>query len=73
MAVLTVIRLPYHLGRLTLFAFGILPYFQWKTWRAKSAFKNELLKNGVPGQLAADLTDIYGDASKLVLRQVFTL
>ncbi len=68
---LTVLRIGFHLGRLVLSLILILPYYEWRTWRAKSVFKEELLKNGVPKELADNLSDSYGRGNKSMVRSFF--
>ncbi len=68
---LTVLRIGLHLGRLVSSLILIIPYYEWRTWRAKSVFKKELLKNGVPKELADNLADSYGRGNKSMVRSFF--
>jgi hypothetical protein len=65
-----VFQTSYHIGKIGLFFIAFLPYLQWKTWRAKSAFRDELLKNGVPREVAANLADSYGKENRGILGSI---
>jgi hypothetical protein len=67
----TVFRIWFDIVRLVSSLLLILPYFTWTTWRAKSAFKEELLKNGVPKDLADNLADSYGTGNKILVGSLF--
>lgn len=67
---LTILSMAYYIGRLILSLALIVPYLQWKTWKAKSAFKRELVRNGIPEELADNLTNTYNSGNKNLLRTV---
>ncbi len=67
---ITIITITYHFGRVILSLAFVLPYIQWKTWKAKGAFKRELVRNGIPKELADNLTDAYNSGNKDILRSV---
>lgn len=69
----TVIRIIYHFAKVVLSLSLVLPYFQWKTRKAKRAFKHELLRNGIPEELADNLADAYNSGNKNILRSVTSL
>lgn len=65
------LRMGLQVGRLVLSLVLIPPYFEWMTWRAKSAFKEELLKNGLSRGIADNLADSYGKGNKNIVRSLF--
>jgi hypothetical protein len=67
----TVLKIWFDLVRLVSSIILILPYFTWTTWRAKSAFKQELLRSGVPKDLADNLADSYGRGNKIMVGSLF--
>lgn len=67
MKFLTILGIAYLIGKMTMFLAMILPYYRWKTWRAKSIFENELRRNGVPRELASNLANTYNDGNKGLL------
>lgn len=69
----TVIRVLYHFAKVVFSVSLALPYFQWKTWKAKRTFKHELLRNGIPEQLANNLADAYNSGNKNILRTITRL
>ncbi len=69
----SILRIVYQFGRLGVFAATLLPYLSWRTWRAKSYFRRELLKNGVPKELASSLADRYDKGNKNILKSVLRI
>ena len=70
MATPTLLRIVYQVGRLGWFFALLIPYVQWKTWKAKSAFKAELVRSGVPARLASNLADSYDNGNKNLLLSI---
>ncbi len=61
------LKVPYHLGKLSVVVMLALPYLRWKMWSAKRAFRAELLHSGVPIVLANNLTASYDRSNKLMV------
>jgi hypothetical protein len=61
------LKVGYHLGKLSVVVILALPYLRWRMWSAKRAFQSELLKSGVPVELANNLTASYNRSNKLMV------
>ncbi len=70
MRIMTGLRIVYHLARLSSSFILLLPSFKWKNWRAKAVFRKELIRNGIPLDLAHELTVSYDSATKNLRRLV---
>ncbi len=68
----TLFRIAYHVEKFGIFLITLFPYFSWKTWRAKSYFKTELLRNGIPEELAASLASSYDNGNKNLLKSAIS-
>ena len=61
-----IIKIGFYLGKLGLGVLWALPYFRWRIWRAKHAFKKELRREGLPDELAGSLVESYNRQNKQV-------
>lgn len=61
-----IIKIGFYLGRLGLSVVWALPYFRWRIWRAKHAFKKELRREGLPDELVESLVESYNRQNKQV-------
>ncbi len=61
------LKVGYYLGKLGLVVLLALPYLRWRMWKAKRAFRAELLKSGVSRELANNLTASYNRSNKMMV------
>ena len=59
-------KIGFYLGKLALSVLWALPYFRWRIWRAKHAFKKELRREGLPDELVTSLVESYNRQNKQV-------
>jgi len=59
-------KIGFYLGKLALGVLWALPYFRWRIWRAKHAFKKELRREGLPDELVTSLVESYNRQNKQV-------
>jgi len=65
-----VIKGAYHASQLLFSLLWVLIYLRWSMWRAKKSFAGELIKHGVPKDIARELTASYNERNKNILKQV---
>ncbi len=68
--VVRIIKVGFYLGKLALGVLWALPYFRWRIWRAKHAFKKELGREGLPDELVGSLVESYNRQNKQVFRLI---
>ena len=59
-------KIGFYLGKLGLGVLWALPYFRWRIWRVKHAFKKELRRGGLPDELVTSLVESYNRQNKQV-------
>ena len=64
--VVRIVKIGFYLGKLALGVLWALPYFRWRIWRAKHAFKKELRREGLPDELVRSLVESYNRQNKQV-------
>lgn len=61
-----IVKIGFYLGKLALGVLWALPYFRWRIWRAKHAFRKELKLGGLPEELVGSLVESYNWQNKQV-------
>lgn len=64
--VVRIVKIGFYLGKLGLGVLWVLPYFRWRIWRVKHAFKKELRRGGLPDELVGSLVESYNRQNKQV-------
>ncbi len=54
------------MGKLTLSLGFTIPYFRWKIWKAKRAFRTELLKSGISVANVNSMVESYNRQNKRI-------
>lgn len=60
------VKIGLYLGKLALSVVWALPYFRWRIWTAKRAFRKQLEREGLPGELVRSLVQSYNRQNKQV-------
>ena len=58
------VKIGLYLGKLALSVVWALPYFRWRIWTAKRAFRKQLEREGLPGELVRSLVQSYNRQNK---------
>jgi hypothetical protein len=62
-----VLQSGYYFAKLLITAIYALIYFRWRVWRAKYAFKAELVRSGIPGNVVKVLVSQYNAQNRKIV------
>ncbi len=68
----TYLKITFHMSKLGLTIFLVYATFKWKLRRATGSFRNALINEGLPEEVASTLARSYNQANKKILRFVNT-